>query len=335
MRGCKFHNGCTHFGASTGGTLRKVLNGMAGALGALALFGLGTSPARAQFVITPTFDSSITGDPNAAAIEAVINQAIADYTDKFADPINVRITFGTMTGGLGQSTTGFYNVSYSTFLAALNADKTSTDDTTAVPTIPAGPNNPLTANASINVKSANLRAVGLAGAPFVNGTQDGVIGLNTHITDIGSPGTSGVYSLLSVTEHEIDEVLGLGSSLASLPFNDPFPEDLFRYSSTHVRNFTTAGDDAFFSIDGVTNLARFNNVANGGDYGDWHTGGTPQVQDAFATPGAHPALGVELTALDVIGYTFKPQSSVPEPGTYAFMGAFAVAGLAFVRRRNR
>src|ERR1019366_3343262 len=30
----------------------------------------------------------------------------------------------------------------------------------------------------------------------------------------------------------------------------------------------------------------------------------PQVQDAFATPGATPKLGVELAALNVIGYDF-------------------------------
>jgi len=40
------------------------------------------------------------------------------------------------------------------------------------------------------------------------------------------------------------------------------------------------------------------------DFGDWYSPGgqTPQAQDAFATPGARPNLGVELTVLDVIGY---------------------------------
>src|SRR6266446_9237157 len=44
-------------------------------------------------VIIPTFDSSITGNPNATAIEAMINQAVAIYQARFSDPITVRIYF--------------------------------------------------------------------------------------------------------------------------------------------------------------------------------------------------------------------------------------------------
>ena len=38
--------------------------------------------------ITPSFDSTITSDPNAAAIENTINQAINTYETTFSDPIN-------------------------------------------------------------------------------------------------------------------------------------------------------------------------------------------------------------------------------------------------------
>ncbi|MDF2435330.1 MAG: hypothetical protein JWP44_4961, partial [Mucilaginibacter sp.] len=121
-------------------------------------------------------------------------------------------------------------------------------------------------------------------------------------------------------------------------FADPAPEDLYRYDNTGVRNYTTAGDNAFFSIDGTTDLARFNNVNNGGDYGDWHTGGvTPQVQDAFATPGAHPVLGVETQALDVIGYTRTAAIvATPEPSSFVMLGAGALALSGYgLRRRKR
>ena len=40
--------------------------------------------------IHATFDSSITGNPNAAAIEAMINQAISIYESLFRDPIHNR-----------------------------------------------------------------------------------------------------------------------------------------------------------------------------------------------------------------------------------------------------
>ena len=40
----------------------------------------GTSSAFANLTITPTFDASITGDANAAAIENTINSAISYYS---------------------------------------------------------------------------------------------------------------------------------------------------------------------------------------------------------------------------------------------------------------
>src|SRR5690349_19231636 len=42
-------------------------------------------------VINATFDASITGNGNAAAIEAMINQAVAIYENQFNDPIAVDI----------------------------------------------------------------------------------------------------------------------------------------------------------------------------------------------------------------------------------------------------
>src|SRR6185295_9268981 len=56
-------------------------------------------------------------------------------------------------------------------------------------------------------------------------------------------------------------------------------------------------------LDGNTHLAQFNQDA-GGDFGDWYSPGgqTPQIQDAFATAGSAPVLGVELRVLDVLGY---------------------------------
>jgi hypothetical protein len=300
------------------------------------------APARAQIVITPTFDSSITSDPNAAAIENTINQTIQIYESKFSDPINVTIKFSEMNSGLGQSTTGFYNVSYLSFITALHADATTANDATALALLPIQATNPVTGTGTIDVKSANLRAVGLAGAPVIGGGFDGLIGLNTHITDVGSPGTTGQYSLMSTTAHEIDEVLGLGSSLPNVPFGAPFTEDLFRYDASGNRSFTTnASAKAFFSINGTTQLAQFDNQNDGGDFGDWQSnplprGAQPQVQDAFATAGANPALGVELTALDVIGYDLVSNtSSVPEPSVVSMSatGALVMSGFRLRRRK--
>lgn len=316
---------------------RSIRGGVFAGLAALAVFS-SASPARAGLIITPTYDFSITSDPNAAAIENTIQTAINLYQSTFSDPINVTIKFQEMTTGLGQSSTTLYKISYATYLAALTADATSADDATALAHLGAGPNNPVTGSSTINVKTATLRAVGVAGNFPPIGGFDGVIGLNTSLTDIPS---GGPFSLLAVVEHEIDEVLGLGSDLPGTGFlADPAPEDLYRYDGSGNRSFAPNSGNAFFSIDGTTLLAQFNNQNNGGDYGDWQSSPLPnntppKVQDAFATPNSHPFLAagsVELQGLDVIGYTFAQPSAVPEPASVTLLG---LGGVGLVLRAWR
>jgi len=263
-------------------------------------------PVSAGLHIHPTFDASITSDPNAAAIEAAINTAIANIESQFMDPIDVNITFQ-KAGGLGSSSTFFATVSYASFLAALKGDAKTSDDATAVGLLPNVATNPVTGLTTINVKTANLRAVGIP----ISVPSDGTIGLNTSLTSPGSPGSPGTFNLITVAEHEIDEVLGLGSALPAPPAGTIFPQDLYRYNAANARTFTTVNSLAFFSINGTTRLAQFDNQNDGGDFGDWQSnplpvGVLPKVQDAFATPGAGPALSVELTALDVVGYDRVP-----------------------------
>ena len=281
-------------------------------------------PARASFLITPTFDSSITSDADHTAITNAINSVIQVYLNTFSDNITVNINFQKVTSGLGSSSTSFFNVLYSDYLTHLTTDIKSSDDTTAVSHLPVTANNPLTPSTHINVKSANLRAIGMSGAVAVDGT----ISVNFGVTDVGTG--NGTYSGVAVLEHEIDEVLGLGSSLPSIPFGDPFPEDLFRYNSTGGRSFTASPATAYFSIDTTTLIAQFHNANDGADYGDWETGAAPpQVQDAFATAGAHPTLGPsELRALDVIGFDL----AVPEPATGVLLGT-ALLFVVLAKRR--
>jgi hypothetical protein len=298
------------------------------------------APTYANLTIIPTFDSSITGDPNAAAIEGTINSAISEYEMRFADPITVNIKFSSMTSGLGSSSTFFATVSYTSYYNALLADAKTADDATALASLlPAGSNNPVTGTANINVKTANLRAVGINVNPPA-GQPDGFIGLNTHITFPGSPGSSLTFSLKATAQHEIDEVLGLGSALPNPLSASPFPQDLFRYDAIGNRSFTTdSSAKAYFSINKTTLLAQFDNQNDGGDFGDWQSnplppGVAPKVQDAFATPLAQPALGVELTALDVIGYDLITQS-VPEPSSLALLGAGILVVAGYERRRRK
>jgi hypothetical protein len=292
-----------------------------------------------NLTISPTFDTSITSDANAAAIEGVINSAISIYEADFSNPIDVTIDFKEG-GGLGQSTTSLESIAYPTFFTAYSANATTHNNAVAQEAladnvVPAGTDNPVNDTPNIWVKTANLKALGLScgGCPAFDGT----ISLNTGITFPGSPGSSLTYSLMATAEHEIDEVLGLGSFLGSgLPTTQPLPEDLFRYDSFGARSFTTStGALAYFSINGTTDLAQFDNQADGGDFGDWQSnplpgGVQPKVQDAFASGGATPQLGVELIALEAVGYD---AIVVPEPASvYLFIVALPVFGL-FVRRR--
>ena len=297
--------------------------------------------------IIPTFDSSITSDPHAAAIEATINSAINFYETTFTThtpaQIGVTIDFQEMSGGLGESTTGSYKETYTNFITNLKAASSGdATDTTALAGLPVAANNPVTGSTTINGKSAELRALGFNTPGIVNGAFDGVIGLNTSITNPGSPGSGDTYSLLATTEHEIDEVLGLGSDVGqSNPFfRDPAAEDLFRYDSNGNRSYTTnSAAKAFFSLDGTTDLAQFDNQNDGGDFGDWQSnplpgGVNPKVQDAFATPGGSLSLtktSVESVALDALGYNLA--NPVPEPTSLVFFGSVVVIAGIVSRRR--
>ncbi len=283
--------------------------------------------------IDPTFDSSITNDPNHVAIENVINGAIAIYQHDFSDPITVNIDFQEMTTGLSENIPSTDTITYSSFISALHTDAKTANDTTAISLLPITALNPVTGTPNIELMTANEKALGITPSTF---TFDGTILLNTHVTDVGSPGTSGAFSLMAWTEHEIDEVLGLQSSVA-FSTTTPIAWDLFRYDASGNRSFTkTSTAKAYFSINGTTDLAQFDNQNDGGDFGDWQSnplpnGVLPKVQDAFATVGAHPALGVELTALDVIGYDFL--TPVPEQASIALFGC-ALTALGVLRPRS-
>ena len=167
--------------------------------------------ARANLIITPTWDSTITSDPNAAAIEGAINTAIAVFEQTYTNPIDVLIYFQEG-GGLGQSNfyyydgvpgMGFYQQYYNA-LAATDANPAAIAGLTAADLAANGNNsnldNPVTGSDNIDIKSANARAVGIDIAPGCvptgspgsmicpnnvgsgSNAVDGIISLNTSIT---------------------------------------------------------------------------------------------------------------------------------------------------------
>ena len=236
------------------------------------------------------------------------------------------IYFYDMSSGLGESNFFVYYIPWATYRAALASTSASSDDASAIASLPMGTTNPVDGGAYISVKPPNGRAIGLntpdiqfSGAPCPGFTGIGCVGINTTLAN-------SIGDITSVVQHEVDELLALGSGLSSgFVSTYAWPEDLFRYASAGVRSYalnpgTNVGctlmnpgavpvvtPRAFLSADGgVTNINEFNNCNNGGDYGDWITHTPSQIQDAFTNGSGTPSLTAGLTevrALDILGYT--------------------------------
>ena len=317
-----------------------------GLLAVLPLILLSASvPAMANLIITPTFDSTFNNlsSSDKTNAENTINSVINTYEADILNSITVKITFSVNQSVLGSTNFSVYQIPYSSYVTALTNHAVSADDFAAITKLPSnGTVDPVTGLGSLDVKAPVIRALGIVNAGANSGGTDATISLGTNsmnLTRTGTPNSS-LYDLQSVVSHEIDEALGLGSSLG-LGFQYVSPEDLFRYTGTggsgnpcstvSGRSYTTGSTaKSCFSINGTTGLEQFNQNSSG-DYGDWASNGTAQVQDAFGTAGAEPNLATELRALDVIGYT-TVQSSVPEPGTGLLISL--ALGLVGIRARR-
>lgn len=310
----------------------------------LGLFAAFCGSAHA-LTIVPTFDTTITSDPNAAAIETGINNAITELDSYLANPVTVAVTFQTG-GGLGTSSTYQGGFAYSTYFGALQNNQTlSAADNTAIASLPAGPNNPVNGNANVTLALPLFRALGFAVNP-PPGQPDSTVTLNeTIINNLRTgPQDPNKYDLQQVTMHELSEVLGSGgggSQLSASAGSAVGPLDLYRYSASGVRSFSTAaGTTAYFSINGGGKNLGFYNQDKGGDYADWddQLNAKPQVQDAFSTSGQKLDIDQnEITALDVVGWNLtaagKAVEGVPEPSTWAMLLLGALGCVVASRRR--
>lgn len=326
------------------------------------------APVRAtNLVITPTFDSTITSDPNAAAIEATINTDIANLESYIANPVTVSVTFSETNSGLADSTGTLYYEPYSSYLSHLEHNQTlSTADKTALASLGlaypySSPNptaNPVNGNTYILAQGTVLTALGFSGL-----LSGGTVQFNPSVVyDSRSSPVTGKYDLQSAIAHELDEILGIGgqgSLVGSSGYltGSPGVLDLYRYSASGVRSYTASNAAvSYFSIDGGnTDLVHFNQHGGGSDFGDWGDGITPadgqnntppQVQDAFAGPYEGPStlsnLGAnELTALDVIGWNLTPAGQglepapVPEPASFCLLAMGAVGLFSLFGRQRR
>ena len=308
----------------------------------------GATAPTTGLIINPTFDSSITNDPDAAAIEAMITRAISIYESLFDDPFTIPIFFRYATtapdgtplppGVLSESDFAVYTIPWNTFVNALTADARTNNDFLANASLPG-----TALAASIKPSSANGRSVGLDTPPAIaqnghlGGPYDGIVTLNSaHPFLFSRPVSAGYFDAQRSTEHEIDEIIGFGSNAMLSNFR---PQDLFSWSSAGQRNVSRTGS-RYFSIDsGSTNIVGFNQDSSG-DFGDWLSEDCPQtqpyVQNAFACTGQFSDVTTtspEGINLDVIGYDLNrtvlgniSTRALVQTGDNVLIGGFIVQG---------
>lgn len=225
-------------------------------------------------------DPSITNDGPAGLCNYLNSQIDPLYNNTFTNAnADIYIEFANNDGLADSSPQVVGTIDYSGYQTTLEAE--STDPAKAfVPAAEPG----IFGGDVVEVTSALAQALGLATfggtldgqvcyTPGSNGCYNGIIQLNIPADlkteqDQGYdyPGLSGSttgttenYDILSVVEHETDEILGTASCIETTGDNNTELEnpldcasavDLFRYTSAGELTFDTPGVSAYFSPDG-------------------------------------------------------------------------------------
>lgn len=298
--------------------------GGAGGTGGLSGSGTTTTVASTSpFVINVTWDSSVQSAPTGftAGVLAAVQYMESQFTD--AVTINIHVGYGEVGGSslgsnaLGSSESYLTSVSYAGLVGALTRDATSSADSSAVASLPAG--SPV--NGTYWTTTAEAKALGLLSA---NGTSvDGYVGFSSALPfDYNNADgvSGGTYDFNGVVLHEISEVMGrlmLTGTTIGTTSNSYDVLDLLHYAAAGVRDFSAATPGYFSVNGGVTNLGAFNTVA-GGDAGDWASSMGSDAFDAFTSSGiVNTVSAADLLMLDAIGWNSATVTASSTPAGVA------------------
>jgi Alpha-galactosidase, CBM13 domain/FG-GAP-like repeat len=280
-------------------------------------------------IINPTFDDSIINDPNSAVIQAMISRAIGIYESLFSDPIRIEILFRYSTtapdgtplpaGVLSSSRSVVYTVPWNGFVSALRADARTGNDHVANASLPGS-----ALSANIAPSSGNGRAVGLNTPPAMfpdghigpGGPFDGIVTLNSAQPFwFTRPLISGSFDAQRSVEHEIDEVIGLGSYL-----NTPSaPRPCLSYEAESVPPNTLTGGAVIQSCPTCSGGEDVGFVGN--------NSGTLQFNGITANASGRLNVRIWYTNGDAVRYALLSVNGSPgTPLSFPSTGSFQTVG---------